>query len=320
MLSRVAEHIYWMARYIERAESTARLINVNTFLFLDLPKGFMPEWEPLIYITGSEDEFEAAYGDYNERSVVKFLMNDSANPSSLISCLKNARENCRSIRDAMPPAAWEELTALYDYARENLQSGLARRNRHAYLKQIIRGTQLLAGALNSTMTRDEAFSFLCIGHHLERADMTSRFIDVRTANLLPEQATELRPFETMQWMSVLNSLDAYLMYRKHQQAQVARSQVLRFLIQDPLFPRSFLYSVRSIMEGITNLPNNQVVLLRLKKLEKTALNSKVPALRQGELHAYLEELQKGLDFLDNAIHDTYFYHLHESEDALRSVG
>jgi uncharacterized alpha-E superfamily protein len=314
MLSRVAEHIYWMSRYIERAESTARLISVNAFLLLDLPRGLVPEWEPLIYITGSEDDDLPLHDDFSERSVVRYLMGNVANPGSILQSLKFARENCRSVQDALPRAVWEELTELYEFAHEHLQSGLTKRGRHAYLKQIIRGTQLIAGTVNSTMTRDEAFSFGCIGHHLERADMTTRIIDVRTANLLPEQPTELRPFETIQWVSVLNSLDAYLMYRKSRQAQVTRSEVLRFLIQDPLFPRSFLFSVQSLKEGVSRLPNNSMLLSALKKLEKQTSGSRVKSLRHTELHNYLDELQQCLDEIHGHVCEIYFLHLPETEE------
>lgn len=319
MLSRVAEHIYWIARNIERAECTARLINVNTFLLLDLPKGVMPEWEPLIYIMGAEQEFEEQYADYSERSVVKYLMGDHSNASSIISCLQYARENCRSIRESLPRTVWEELSQLYAFARENLQSGLARRNRHAYLNEIIRGAKLLAGTFNSSMARDEVFSFLCIGHHLERADMTTRIIDVRTSNLLPDQATELHPFENIQWMSVLDSLDAYLVYRQRWQAQVRRSQVLQFLLQDPDFPRSFLFCINALKDGLSFLPNNRTTVNAISQLEKVIKNPKVRALRQGQLHAFLDNLQMGLSSLDSRIHNTYFYHLHEPQQTLRSA-
>ena len=113
MLSRVAENIYWMARYIERAENTARLVSVNAFLLLDLPKGVIPEWEPLIYIMGSEKDYESNQKDYNERSVVRYLIGNTSNPSSILSSLQYARENSRSVRDALPRTAWEQLTELY---------------------------------------------------------------------------------------------------------------------------------------------------------------------------------------------------------------
>jgi uncharacterized alpha-E superfamily protein len=306
MLSRVAEQIYWMARYVERAESTARLITLNSFMMMDLPKGLLPGWQPLIHITGSGREFETRYQDYSERSVVRFLVGDSNHASSILACLHSARENCRSVRDVLPRAAWEELTALYTEARENLQSGLTRRHRHAYLNRVIHGCQLMSGALNSTMPRDEAYSFLRLGQHLERADMTTRIIDARTANLLPAQAPGLAPFESLQWMSVLNSLDAYLVYRRRQQTQVRRRPVLRFLIQDPRFPRSVLYSIRAIRTCLGQLPNRQPALEQVKVLDSALRNPHIQELRQDALHAFLDGLQRDLIGLHKRVSQSYF--------------
>jgi uncharacterized alpha-E superfamily protein len=141
---------------------------------------------------------------------------------------------------------------------------------------------------------------------MERADMTTRIIDARTANLLPAQATELRPFESLQWMSVLNSLDAYYMYRKRQQTQVSRRQVLRFLIQDPRFPRSTLYSLRALRESFHQLPNSQRSLELLKGMEQSVRHPQVLELRQGTLHVFLDELQYELIALHNNVNETYF--------------
>jgi uncharacterized alpha-E superfamily protein len=306
MLSRVAENIYWMLRYIERAESTARLINVNTFMMLDLPRGTLPGWEPLIHITSSEREFAERYSDFSERSVARFLIGDSNHASSIIASLHSARENCRSVRDVLPRSAWEELSAMYNAAREDLQTGLSRRHRHAYLNRIIHGTQYLYGILNSTMPRDEVYAFHRLGLQLERADMTTRIIDARTANLLPAQPAELQPFESLQWLSVLNSLDAYLIYRRRQQTQVRRRQVLRLLIQDPTFPRSTLYSIRTIRASLMQLPNRQPVLALLKDMEKEIRSPQVQDLRQQTLHAFLDGVQRRLITLHNLLHQTYF--------------
>jgi uncharacterized alpha-E superfamily protein len=275
-------------------------------MMMDLPKGLLPGWEPLIYITGSGREFEARYHDYSERSVVRFLIGDSNHAGSIVACLHSARENCRSVRDVLPRPAWEELSALYSEARENLQSGLTRRHRHAWLNQIIHGCQLLSGALNSTMPRDEAFSFLRLGQHLERADMTTRIIDARTVSLLPAQAPELAPFESLQWMSVLNSLDAYLVYRRRQQTQVRRRPVLRFLVQDPRFPRSVLYSIRAIRTCLGQLPNHRHALEQVRVLDSALRNPQIQELRQKALHTFLDDLQRDLIGLHKRVSQTYF--------------
>lgn len=320
MLSRVAENIYWMARYLERAENTARLINVNAFLLLDLPKGVIPEWEPLIYITGSEKEYESLHQDYNERSVVKYLIGNAANQSSILCSLHYARENSRSVRDALPRTAWEQLTELYLYAKDNIQTGISKNGRHAYLKRIIEGSQLLAGSLNSTMMHDEAYHFMRIGRHLERADMTTRIIDVRSANLLPPNTTELQPFKTIQWMSVLNSLSAYHMYRKRMHAQVTRRDVLQFLLQDEQFPRSVYYGLMAVKTCLDKLPNNSMPLNMLHTLARKVSRQSVTKLKQGNLHEFLDQLQQDLNKLHACINQAYFEHLYTQRQSIAKAG
>ena len=125
---------------------------------------------------------------------------------------------------------------------------------HAYLSRIIRGAQTLAGMLDGTMSHDVGYEFLRIGRNLERADMTTRIIDVRSADLLAQADTDLRPFENIQWMSVLKSLTAYQMYRRTMQVRVRRSDALRFLLQDQAFPRAFYHCVVAAETGIAGLP------------------------------------------------------------------
>lgn len=237
MLSRVAANIFWMARYIERAENTARLINVNTNLILDLPGRVRLGWEPIIDITGSRELFFSMYHEADERSVVRFLIANPANPGSILSALSFAREDARTIRDIIPGEAWEQVNQLYLRAKDLSKTGLSRRNRFDYLGNIILGAQTITGLLAGTMTHDEGYEFLRIGRNLERADMTTRIIDVRSGSLLPELPEEVLPFENIQWMSVLKSLTGYHMYRRHERVVVRRSDVLRFLLQERRFPR-----------------------------------------------------------------------------------
>ncbi len=312
MLSRVAEHIYWMGRYVERAENTARLINVNAFLLLDLPKGVAPGWEPLIAITGQEGEFEGRYKDYSERNVVKFLIGDMDNAGSILSALNQARENCRTIRDIVPKATWELLTELNIYARDNLQSGLAKKGRHAYLERIIEGSQLLTGMLGATLSRDEAWSFLRMGRNLERADMTTRIVDVRTANLLPDDTSELRPFETIQWMSVLKSLSSYHMYRRRMQVRVQRGEVLRFLFQDTTFPRSVLHCLQAVQHEVAGLPRNTACRDAISGLQEKVGDTKVERLNQDKLHLYIDQIQLGLSKVHEALASGYFLPLDDA--------
>jgi uncharacterized alpha-E superfamily protein len=306
MLSRVAEHLYWLARYVERAENTARVVGVNANLLLDLPRGIAPGWKPLIDVTGANATFEERYQEYGERQVVKFLLGDRDNPGSVINSLWAARENCRTVRDILPRQAWELLNELHIYAGETLQSGLTKRGRHVYLRHIIRGSQLLTGMLGAIMTRDEGYQFLRLGRNLERADMTSRLIDVRSADLLPDDVADLRPFDTVQWISVLNSLSAYQMYRRAMQVQVRRQEVLKFLFKDSRFPRAILHCVDAVEESVGPLKNNTAALDASRRVAKKILRTRVERLEQIALHQFVDDLQLGFTEMHGAIAATYF--------------
>ncbi|MGD2055919.1 MAG: alpha-E domain-containing protein, partial [Gammaproteobacteria bacterium] len=232
LLSSVAEHIYWMARYIERAENTARIILVHNNLMLDMPRSIAIGWDPLVYIMGKMDQFLERYGDTGERNVVRFLVADRHNPNCISNSLAQARENLRTTRAIVPRAAWETLNDLYEFSRENATGGISRRGRYGYMKRVVDSCQLLTGKLSGTMSHDLTYEFLRIGRNMERADMTSRVIDVRATNLLPKQTDELKPFDDIQWKSVLDSLMAYQMYRRHVHVRVRGRPALRFLLQE----------------------------------------------------------------------------------------
>ncbi|TVQ85487.1 MAG: alpha-E domain-containing protein [Chromatiaceae bacterium] len=305
MLSRVAENIYWFARYIERAENTARIVTVNANLLLDLPKGIAPGWAPLVDITGANALFEEHYKDYGERQVVRFLLSDERHPGSIHSALMAARENCRTIRDIVPREAWEQINGLYLYARENQQKGITKTGRHAYLRALISGSQTIVGLLDGTMLHDQGHNFLRLGRFMERADMTTRIADVRSASLLRE-AEELRPFDTIQWVSVLKSMTAYQMYRRSEQIRVQRGPVLRFIFQNNQFPRSVRYCVEHARSCLGWLPRNEAALRVIGRLARNLDAAELHRLDQIELHAFVDDLQLGIGDLHQEIAATWF--------------
>lgn len=305
MLSRVAENIYWMARYIERAENTARLIMVNTNLILDLPKGVIPGWQPIIEILGCEEVYQEHHDDFEERTVLKFLIADINSPNSIVSALQQARENARTIRDIIPREAWEKINDIYHSAKSNTQSGYSRKGRYAYHQDIIQGAQTITGLLAGTMLHDMGYDFLKMGRNLERADMTTRIIDVRSADLLPEHES-LTPFENIQWMSVLKSLTAYQMYRRTVQERVNRPDVLKFLLKEKTFPRSFYHALLEVKSCMKNLPRNEKLIGDLNKVGKKVLRADQAVLKQNKLHKFIDELQGKLADLNNSISDNYF--------------
>ncbi len=308
MLSRDAENMYWFARYLERAENTARFVAVNANLVLDLPRSYTFGWEPLIAITGTEALFREHYRDMDERSVVRFLLGDPHYGGSVISSLARARENLRTARDIVPREAWELINDLYLQARENLSSGVSRRHRYTYLSSIIDGSQRMAGLLSGTMSHDEAYEFLLLGRNLERADMTTRILDVRSEDLLAERPEELTPFDNIQWMSVLKSLTAYQMYRRHVRTRVRGVDVLRFLLQDEPFPRSVLHCLGEVERGLHHLPRCEDPLRTVTRVKRSIQQGDVIALAAAgaELHEYIDELQRQIGLCHDSIASTYF--------------
>jgi len=319
MLSRVAERIYWMARYLERAENTARIVNVNTNLLLDLPKTITPGWRPLIDITGSKADFEKQRRVCNERNVVRFLVSDQKYSGSLLSSLQSARENARTIRDIIPRDAWEHVNALYMNTKSELPGGLAQRRRFDFLGSVIAGTQQITGLLAGTMLHDAGYFFLRMGRNLERADMTTRIIDVQSGNLLPNESNELLPYENIQWMSVLQSLSAYQSYRQKMQGRVSRNLVLDFLLLDKEFPRAFLHCIGEVMDCLDYLPGNDAPVAMVHKLANRVGKINPSKLPKQTMHTFIDNLQQQLGEVHNTISQAYFIVPKQTKKRRRSV-
>jgi uncharacterized alpha-E superfamily protein len=306
MLSRVVENVYWLARYLERAENTARLISVNANLLLDLPPGYALGWQPLIEITGSRELFEARGKRADEREVVQFLVGVDENPGSICSSLKMARENARTLRDVLPTDSWEVLNQFFLEFTEELPTALNRRARFNFLKRIVLASQTLNGVLEGTMTRNDAYTFVMLGRNLERADMTSRIVDVRSAQLLPPESAELGPFDSIQWMSVLRSLSGYEMYRLSRRTRVSRNDALEFVLRDALFPRACLYCLNRIERFLRDLPRSERALQALAGVSSFLAEAPLSTLEQSGLHELIDRLQLHLNEVHNSIAEAYF--------------
>ncbi len=306
MLARVAETLYWMARYMERAENMARLINVNANLILDIPKRTVLGWEPLIDITGTRDIYVKRNDNFEERSVMKYLISDPESPVSIANSLKWARENARTVRDVIPREAWEQINALNHYAKDQLNVAMSKRGRFSYLNEVILRNQTIVGLLSGTVNRDQGYLFIRMGRNIERSDMTSRIIDVRSANLLTEESMELRPFENIQWMSVLKSLTAYQMYRQAMQARIRRSDVVKFLFQSQRFPRSILFCVQQMERCVQELPDYENTLRRIHQAKRLIQGAELQAYDQVMLHDFIDHIQIEMNQIDEALNEQYF--------------
>ena len=306
MLSRVAEELYWMARHLERAENMARIINVNENLLLDLPVKMPFGWQSTISITGGDDIFYELYDEPDEKSVIRFIIAETDNPSSLLSCINHARENVRTTRDIIPRESWELLNDLHHKIKTNMSTALGRRGRYAFLNSIIGNIHQISGLLAGTMTHDEGYAFVRLGRNLERGDMTTRIIDVRSANLLEDTENELTPFDNIQWVSVLKSLTAYQMYRQYSRTRVKRTLVLKFLLQTEQFPRSVAHCIAEVIKCIESLPNNESALRAALSLQRLNNNTDIEQLAKSGFHDHIDLLQAQLASLHATIDKSYF--------------
>jgi uncharacterized alpha-E superfamily protein len=310
MLARTVENVYWLSRYLERAENTARIIGVNTNLLLDLPGGIAPGWLPLVDISGSRAEFDQLYAARAargaERDVVQFLIADQTNPGSICSSLHLARENARTLREILPTEAWELLNEFIGDCTGNVEGAINKRTRFEFLKRIVVTLQTIAGMLDGTMNRNDAYTFGVLGRNLERADMTSRIVDVRSAQLLPAETPELRPFESVQWMSVLKSLSGYQMYRLRMRSRVKRTDVLQFLLRDDQFPRSCQFCLMQVERSLTELPRSEGALEALSAAARFIERASLGTLDQPGLHDLIDRFQLNISNVHDMIAGIYF--------------
>lgn len=310
LLSRVAERIYWLARYLERAQNTTQLINVQCHVLLDLPFGTDLGWGTFLGITSTESSFFARYKNLTERNVVKFMLADLDNPGSILTSLSCARENIRTARDILPFMLWEEANELYLYAQDNVSGALARRDRYKFLEQIRCGCQQIAGLLDRNLNRDEIYDFIKLGSFMERADMTTRILDV-VASLLLKRGPASSAIDDLLWMSVLKSLHGLTVYRRHYGPQVVAGNVVQFALKHRQYPCAVGHSMQQVENLLATLKNPvealKITQSILKKLDETEFSALLeePAVEKG-LHGFLDHIQIDLIELHNKISRTWF--------------
>ncbi len=256
MLSRVAESVYWAARYIERAENVARFIDVNYNLTLGDGETLGDRWDPLVYTTGDHDAFAERYGNATRENVLRFLLFDEENPNSIISCVSNARENARTIREVIPSVVWEQLNKFSFMVRSAADDRSTMEQPQEFCERVRLASHLWLGATDSTMSQGEAWHFSRIGRFIERADKTSRIVDVQYFILLPNAKSVGTALDVVRWSALLKSASALQMYRR-EHGKIVPNRVADFLILDRLFPRAVhfcLMHAKDSLRSITGSP------------------------------------------------------------------
>lgn len=311
MLSRVADSIYWMNRYLERAENVARFVDVNLNMMLDLPGSANEQWEPLVQTTGDELLFRQRFGQATRENVLAFLTFDAGNPNSIFSCLGAARENARSVRETISSEMWEQVNKFYLMVRSAAAAGGVLENAHNFYTEIKMATHLFMGITDATMSHGEAWHFGRLGHLLERADKTSRILDAKYFILLPTVTDIGTSIDDIQWSAVLKSTSAFEMYRKHH-GRLAPDLVADFLILDKDFPRSIRSCVVNAEESLHAIGGspigtfNNAAERSLGRVRSELDNAQIQEIVADGMHAFHLELQSKLFSVGNDIFDTFF--------------
>jgi len=309
MLSRVANAIFWLNRYIERAENVARFIDANYHLALDLPGGGTDQWQPLINTTGDHEAFAARFGSANRDKAMAFLVFDEENPNSIRACVRAARENARSVREYISSEMWEQVNTFH------LMLEAAKRAPmdlpHQFFVDIMTASHTFGGISDATMTHGEGWHFGRLGRMLERADKTTRILDVKYFILLPSVDYIGSPYDSILWAALLRSASAFEMYRKRY-GRIEPKNIVAFLLLDRQFPRAVHYCLTTAEISLRNItgsqrgtfvnPAEQTLGRLLSELDYTGVDE---ILERG-LHEHLDHFQGRLNAVGTAIQEVFF--------------
>lgn len=311
MLSRVANAIYWMSRYVERAENVARFISVNLNLSLDLPADARQQWMPLVTTTGDEEAFKKRYDEATQRNVIDFLTLDRDNPNSIMSCVTAARENARSVRQRISSEMWEHINGVYLAVRDAAMHGLSGDDGQAFFAAIGVAGLHFQGITDATMAHGEGWHFSRVGRLLERADKTSRILDVKYYILLPSVDDVGSPLESIHWAALLRSVSGFEMYRQRYGAIVPPS-VVEFLVLDREFPRAILYCLTQANESLHAITGttlggfSNAAEQRLGHLRAQLAYTSSEEIVSGGLHEFVDGFQDKLNDVGAGIYETFF--------------
>jgi uncharacterized alpha-E superfamily protein len=309
MLSRVADSLYWINRNVERAENISRFVEVSEAMALDCPPGSAEPWLPLIDASGDRKLFDELYPVVTPEAVIHFLVRETKNPSSVLNCIGNARENARQIREVMTTEMWEQINDIYWTLQED---AFWQQPPQEQLREIRRACQLFYGITDATLSRDLSWQFSRLGRLLERADKTTRILDVKYFLLLPSPEEVGGVLDELQWISLLRSAGAYQMFRQSSQQAIEPKAVAAFLLLDPIFPRSVRYCLERINETLRIIRGSSVprpaddleclIGLTLAHWSFTRIDELVAT----GLHEAIDNFQSDLNRLHELIEARYF--------------
>jgi uncharacterized alpha-E superfamily protein len=299
MLSRTADHLFWMSRYMERAENTARMLNVNYETSLLPQSASMAEqgWRGLLSISELTDAFGQRYQEVNARNVMDFMVRDENNLSSISCCLRAARENARAVRGALTTEVWETQNQTWLEFNRLLKEGAFERDPGAFFEWVKFRSHLSRGVTVGTMLMDEALHFIRIGTFLERADNTARLLDVKYHALTGGEffgaghVKESQEVDFYHWSAILRSVSGFEIYRKVYRNVIRPEKVAELLILRPDMPRSLAASMNEVVANLELVANQQSgdTLRRAGRLQSDLRYARIDEILSTGLHAYLTQ-------------------------------
>lgn len=311
MLSRVADSVYWLSRYVERAENVARFIDVNYNLTLGENDTLGGQWAPLISTTGDESLFNERHREPTREKVLKFLLFDEENANSIVSCISKARENARTIREVVSSVVWEQLNSFYFMVRSAAQFRATLEQPQEFCDRARLASHLIVGAADATMSHGEAWHFSRLGRLLERADKTSRMVDVHYFILLPSASTVGSTLDVVRWSALLKSASALEMYRQ-QHGRIEPAKVADFLLLDRRFPRSAHFCLTKAQESMRDITGSAAGTFRNhseQRLGQICSNmdyASIDDMIARGLHESIDSFQTQLNLLGDAIQCEFF--------------
>jgi uncharacterized alpha-E superfamily protein len=313
MLSRIADSLFWLARYIERAEYTARLLDVNFHMLLEQTQQTdLLRWNPLIVMAGEHERYGHMYDEVNAKNVFEFLAFREDNPSSIVQCVSKARENARTIRDRISREMWEDINGLYHTVNQFNPADELSTGPHRFCTEVKVGSHRFHGVTEATLPHDEGWEFLRVGWSLERAEMTARLVDGQGQTPIEQQVVPAA--DNYQWMAVLKSVGAFEAYHRQYHSSIEPEKVAEMLILHPLHPRSIRFSMNEVQSSLRGISGsgpvnyaNEAERLTGKVLERLRYDTIGEIFDRG-LHEYLKELMVMANEIGEAIARNYFYY------------
>lgn len=293
MLSRTADHLYWMARYIERAENMARVLDVtyNMSLVPNAAESESALWEPALQIAGNIEDFEENHQEYTAASVIHYLAMDEENPSSIFNALRSARENAKAVRVALSAETWENINALWLEFGQFFGANLAESGLSAFCDWVKSRSHLFRGVSFGTMLRDDSFRFVRLGTFIERADNTARLLDVKYHLLLPDEEEVGGAVDYYEWSAVLRSVSAFQAYQKVFSDTIEPWRVAELLVLRDDMPRSLhacFDEITPILEQLSGRRNSECRRIA-GELHARLHYGRMDEIFQEGLHEFLED-------------------------------